>query len=125
MPAVPPTTIQATKGDDSNPIEELVSEVERRAPADAYSLLRTSSDEDIAKVLRQVNPGLGLKVLRNFSESRKDAILLNIPQTMATRWKQNETFNEKTVGRLMDTPDGRIPDRDDGGASRGTITRRG
>ena len=106
MPAVPPTTIQATKGDDSDSIEELVSEVERRAPADSYSLLRTSSDEDIAKVLRQVNPGLGLKILRNFSESRKDAILLNLPQALATRWKQNESFNEKTVGRLMDTPDG-------------------
>ena len=106
MPAVPPTTIPSIKGDDSDSIEELVSEVERRAPADAFSLLRTRSDEDIAKVLRQVNSGMGLKILRNFSQSRKDAILLNLPPTLATRWKQNESFNEKTVGRLMDTPDG-------------------
>lgn len=90
-------------------VNQLVSEVERRAPADAGALLGEYSPEIIAQVLTKITSSLALNVILQFPETLKREVLSQTPETQAAQWGKNQIYPGDTVGRLMDHPAGLFP----------------
>jgi len=86
--------------------EQLVMEVQRRAPSDGVELLDPRSESQIAQVLTKVTPSLALKILMGFPEARRKLILPEAPIATQEQWARNQEFPEGSIGRLMDPPVG-------------------
>jgi len=107
--SVPKTSGPETAGASASTtadLTELVTDVQRRAPSDASELLQDEADSVIAKVLAQVSPALAVEILLRFKEGRREAILAASPVERSMQWELNQTYPEKSVGRLMEPPVG-------------------
>lgn len=85
-------------------VEGLTEEVWRQGPREAAELLAAHRPETIVEVLQSVNPGTAQDVLESLPEDSKDAVLAAAPSENRRQWARNETYEDGTVGRLMDPP---------------------
>lgn len=102
-----PSTITAAlipEGSPETRCQELLADVQRRAPSDAIKILKNEPDPVIAQVLARLNPLFSLKILEQFQEPRRKAILGIVPPERTRQWELNQTYPEGSVGRLMEPP---------------------
>ncbi len=84
----------------------LASEVLRRAPPDAATLLAREPDQLIAEVLTRLKPNLALEILSELPEARRDAVMSSVRPELGEQWAVNQSYPEDSVGRLMEPPTG-------------------
>ncbi|MBL0164900.1 MAG: magnesium transporter [Xanthomonadales bacterium] len=75
----------------------------RNLDADAAArLLATLPDTSIATHLQEMGPGRGLAVLDRFGPERRKRIAFAAGQGASEQWQTSRTWNEGSVGRLME-----------------------
>jgi magnesium transporter len=66
--------------------------------------LESEKDEDVAKLLTQLNSSLAIRVLTALPEERRRRLLTLVGEESRDQWKVNESFPEGSLGRLMEPP---------------------
>jgi magnesium transporter len=89
---------------DPGHIDALSDAVSKRGPHEAFEVLEPEPDEIVASVLRRENPAIADEILWEFSEARRERILLAAPPEQRDQWARNHQYPEDSVGRLMDPP---------------------
>jgi magnesium transporter len=82
----------------------LAIRVAESAPFEAEDLLSQYPDALIVDVLQKINPSVAQDVLLEFDAERRQSIRDAAPPELASQWSLNQTFDEGTVGRLMEPP---------------------
>ena len=85
-------------------LRELFTKVVERDPREAVKMLKPYPDEFVVKMLELLNPAAALKILQRFELSRRETILATASSETTQQWMRNQTFPERTVGRLMQPP---------------------
>jgi magnesium transporter len=80
----------------------LVPEVKARSAKDAAALIAEHPAATIAPILMELNPGFAQDILAELPGGLKDAVLHAIPPEMALQWQRNQTYEQASVGRLME-----------------------
>lgn len=95
---------QAESVDRSHQEEDLSEAVHRLGPEAAAQKLSVASDETIARVLARENPALVDEILWEFTDERRNKILLAASPEQRDQWSRNHSYPEDSVGRLMVPP---------------------
>src|SRR6266498_4448684 len=82
-------------------LRDLFSKVVERDPREAVKMLEPYPDEFVVKMLELLNPAAAMKILPRFNVSRRETILATASSETTQQWMRNQTFPERTVGRLM------------------------
>lgn len=82
--------------------KSLVSEVKARSAHDAAALIAEHPATTIAPILMELNPGFAQDILSELPGGLKDAVLHAIPPEMALQWQRNQTYEQASIGRLME-----------------------
>src|ERR1051326_7505982 len=82
----------------------LFTNVVERDPHEAVKMLEAYPDEFVVKMLELLNPAAALKILQRFGSSRRETILATASPETTRQWMRNQTYPERTVGRLMQPP---------------------
>lgn len=85
-------------------VDQLAADVARMGAREAANLLSDLSDAVVLDVLQRVNPSLVADILPEMSEGRRAKLFLSGPANVTQQWTLNQTFEEGTVGRLMEPP---------------------
>ncbi|HET9404860.1 MAG TPA: magnesium transporter, partial [Burkholderiales bacterium] len=79
-----------------------VSDVKARSAHDAAALIAEHPAATIAPILMELNPGFAQDILAELPGGLKDAVLHAIPPEMALQWQRNQTYEQASIGRLME-----------------------
>ena len=90
-------------------LRELEREIERGSAQTAYTQLADEPDAVVAEVLGRLLAPHALRILEEFRERRREAILSQVPEGRRRQWEINASFPTQTVGRLMALPVGVFP----------------
>ena len=85
-------------------LRELFSEVVERDPSEAVKMLETYPDGFVVRMLELLNPAAAMKILQRFDLSRRETVLATASSETTEQWMLNQTYPERTVGRLMQPP---------------------
>ena len=85
-------------------LRELFTKIVERDPREAVKMLQPYPDEFVVKMLELLNPAAALKILQRFDLSRRETILATASSETTQQWMRNQTYPERTVGRLMQPP---------------------
>ena len=85
-------------------LRELFTKIVERDPREAVKMLEPYPDEFVVKMLELLNPAAALKILQRFDLSRRETILATASTETTQQWMRNQTYPERTVGRLMQPP---------------------
>src|SRR5499427_4818496 len=85
-------------------LRELFTKVVEHDPYEAVKMLESYPDEFVVKMLELLNPAAALKILQRFDSSRRETILATASPETTRQWMRNQTYPERTVGRLMQPP---------------------
>ena len=96
----PPDNLKLT----SPNADQLAADVARMGSREAANLLSDLSDAIVLDVLQRVNPSLVADILPEMSEGRRAKLFLSGPAAVTNQWTLNQTFEDGTVGRLMEPP---------------------
>ncbi|MGH7677594.1 MAG: magnesium transporter [Gemmatimonadaceae bacterium] len=62
------------------------------------------SDTLAMDVLQRANPGVVAQIIEKLDEVRRAQLFASGPKAITNQWTLNQTFDEETVGRLMEPP---------------------
>src|ERR1043166_1953282 len=85
-------------------LRDLFSKVVERDPREAVKMLEVYPEEFVVKMLELLNPAAALKILQRSNLSRRETILATASSETTQQWMRNQTYPERTVGRLMQPP---------------------
>ena len=85
-------------------LRELFTKVVERDPYEAVRMLEPYPDEFVVQMLELLNPAAALKILQQFASSRRETILASASADTTRHWMRNQTYPERTVGRLIQPP---------------------
>src|SRR5215475_12797737 len=85
-------------------LRELFTKIVERDPYEAVKMLEPYPDEFVIKMLELLNPAAALKILQRFNLSRRETILATASSETTQQWMRNQTYPERTIGRLMQPP---------------------
>src|SRR5262245_27108668 len=85
-------------------LRDLFSKVVERDPREAVKMLDAYPDGFVVKMLELLNPAAAMKILQRFNLSRRETILANASSETTQQWMRNQTYPDRTVGRLMQPP---------------------
>ena len=85
-------------------LRELFTKVVERDPREAVKMLEPYPDEFVVKMLELLNPASALDILQRFAPPRRQAILATASPETDQQWMRNQTYPERTIGRLMQPP---------------------
>jgi magnesium transporter len=85
-------------------ITQLVAEVSRRSASDAVRFLEPHPASRIAKVMEQIHPALRQEILALLDPARRAEVLDATGHTERRQWERNQSYEEGTIGRLMEPP---------------------
>jgi magnesium transporter len=85
-------------------LRELFTKIVERDPYEAVKMLEPYPDEFVVQMLELLNPATALKILQQFTSSRRETILATASAETTQQWMRNQTYPERTVGRLMQPP---------------------
>jgi magnesium transporter len=91
---------------DEGQLHKLITEVQRRAPLDAFIMLDPEPDEVVAAVLAGLPAAFATQILLHFPEERQAVIVPAVSGDIGEQWSFNLEFPEDSVGRLMSEPAG-------------------
>jgi magnesium transporter len=78
--------------------------VVERDPREAAKMLEAYPDEFVVQMLELLNPASALKILQRFDPPRRETILATASAEDTRQWMRNQTYPERTIGRLMQPP---------------------
>jgi magnesium transporter len=90
-------------------LRELEREIELGSAQTAYTQLADEPDGVVAEVLGRLLAPHALRILEEFRERRREAILSQVPEPLRRQWEINASYANQTVGRLMALPVGVFP----------------
>jgi magnesium transporter len=61
-------------------------------------------DEFVVQMLELLNPASALKILQRFDPPRRQTVLATASPESTQQWMRNQTYPERTIGRLMQPP---------------------
>jgi magnesium transporter len=85
-------------------LRELFTKVVERDPREAVKMLLPYPDEFVVRMLELLNPASALQILERFEPSRRQKILATASVEDTQQWMRNQTYPERTIGRLMQPP---------------------
>jgi magnesium transporter len=85
-------------------LRDLFIKVVERDPRDAVQMLEPYPDEFVVEMLELLNPALAINILQRFAPPRRQAILATASPETDQQWMRNQTYPERTIGRLMQPP---------------------
>jgi magnesium transporter len=85
-------------------LRELFTKVVERDPREAAKMLEPYPDEFVVQMLELLNPASALKILQRFDPPRRETILATASAESTRQWMRNQTYPERTIGRLMQPP---------------------
>ncbi len=85
-------------------VRTLFTKVVERDPREAARMLEPYPDEFIVQMLELLNPASALKILQRFDPPRRETILATASAEDTRQWMRNQTYPERTIGRLMQPP---------------------
>ncbi len=85
-------------------VRTLFTKLVERDPREAAKMLEPYPDEFVVQMLELLNPGSALKILQRFNPSRRQTILATASPETNKQWMRNQTYPERTIGRLMQPP---------------------
>lgn len=81
----------------------LAEEVGRSGARESMNLLTPEANQDVAQTLQGVRTAVAMDILSHFDEPRRQLIFAQLPPETAKQWAFNLTFEEDTVGRMMES----------------------
>src|SRR5689334_16303732 len=85
-------------------VRTLFTKLVEHDPREAAKMLEAYPDEFVVQMLELLNPGSALKILQRFDPSRRQTILATASTETDRQWMRNQTYPERTIGRLMQPP---------------------
>src|SRR6266478_1302647 len=85
-------------------VRTLFTKVVEHDPREAAKMLEPYPDEFIVQMLELLNPASALKILQRFDPPRRETILATASAEDTRQWMRNQTYPERTIGRLMQPP---------------------
>jgi magnesium transporter len=85
-------------------IRTLFTKVVDRDPREAAKMLEPYPDEFVVQMLELLNPASALKILQRFDPPRRQTVLATASPESTQQWMRNQTYPERTIGRLMQPP---------------------
>lgn len=102
MTAATPDSGEATLAPPS--ADRLAADVSRMGPAQAAQTLEAFDDPMVLDVLQRINPGVLSEIIPEFTDTRRHRLFAAGPSNLTRQWSLNQTFDEDSVGRLMEPP---------------------
>jgi magnesium transporter len=84
--------------------DQLAADIARMAPKEAATLIEGLSDHLAMDVLTRANPAVVGAIIQHLDEVRRAQLFASGPKAITNQWTLNQTFEEETVGRLMEPP---------------------
>jgi len=84
--------------------DKLAADLARMGTKEAASVVDGLSDRLAVDVLQRVNPAIAADILGHLDEIRRKQIFANTPIALTQQWTLNRTFDEDSIGRLMEAP---------------------
>ena len=85
-------------------LRELFTKVVERDAREAAKMLEPYPDEFVVQMLELLNPASALKILQRFDPPRRETILATASAEDTRQWMRNQTYPDRTIGRLMQPP---------------------
>src|SRR5438067_11060512 len=85
-------------------LRELFTKVVERDPREAVKMLEPYPDEFVVQMLELLNPASALNILQRFDSARRQTVLATASVEDTQQWMRNQTYPERTIGRLMQPP---------------------
>src|SRR5213593_3935850 len=85
-------------------VRTLFTKVVERDAREAAKMLEPYPDEFVVQMLELLNPASALKILQRFDPPRRETILATASAEDTRQWMRNQTYPERTIGRLMQPP---------------------
>ena len=85
-------------------VRTLFTKVLEHDPREAAKMLEPYPDEFVVQMLELLNPASALKILQRFNPSRRQTILATASPETNKQWMRNQTYPERSIGRLMQPP---------------------
>jgi magnesium transporter len=85
-------------------LRDIFTRVVERDPHEAVKMLDPYPDEFVVQMLELLNPASAINILQRFAPSRRQAILATASPETDQQWMRNQTYPERTIGRLMQPP---------------------
>ena len=82
----------------------LAAAIAQSAPRDGAEMLAPQDDETALAVLRAVPPEVAQGVLHHIRGKQRRRLLAAATRAEAQQWARSETFEEGTIGRMMESP---------------------
>ncbi|MEX2181539.1 MAG: magnesium transporter [Gemmatimonadaceae bacterium] len=89
-------------GPQSN--EQIATDISRLGKAEAADALEQLDDATAAAVLQQINPAVVGDIIPELEEEKREDIFAAAPLGVTRQWSLNLSFEDESVGRLMETP---------------------
>src|SRR5438046_10459370 len=83
---------------------DLFTKVVERDPHEAVKMLEPYPDEFVVQMLELLNPASAINILQRFGPPRRQTILATASPETDQQWMRNQTYPERTIGRLMQPP---------------------
>ena len=88
------------------PVAQLAAQVARLGPTEAAELLARHDPAIIHDVLQAVNPGIAGDIIAEMDSEDRRRLYSTGPQHLTQQWSMNQTFDDDSVGFLMEPPYG-------------------
>src|SRR6476620_12421817 len=85
-------------------VRSLFTKLVEHDPQEAAKMLEPYPDEFVVQMLELLNPASALKILQRFDPSRRETILATASAEDTQQWMRNQTYPERSIGRLMQPP---------------------
>jgi magnesium transporter len=85
-------------------VRTLFTKLVEHDPREAAKMLEPYPDEFVVQMLELLNPASALKILQRFNPSRRQTILATASPETNKQWMRNQTYPERSIGRLMQPP---------------------
>ena len=85
-------------------LEQLELKLSEVGPEEASEILESTPEEIVVELLQEINPHSAQDIIEHFDSERKEEIMAAAPADVREQWKENQTFEEGTIGRLMEIP---------------------
>ena len=103
----PPTATRPTEDTPTIMLpgaEQLANEISRMDSQQAARELLKFSDSLVLDALQRVNPAVAGDIIPELEDSQRHRLFTVGPQAVTSQWSLNQTFEDETVGRLMEPP---------------------
>ncbi len=84
--------------------DQVAVRISQLGPTEAAELLDAYDDATVLEALQRVNPAVAGDILPELGEARRTSLFETAPASVTQQWSLNLSFDEDTIGRLMEAP---------------------